>query len=527
MTFIKSDFPYSQTGYFTPLILDYLSGKEELKKFYTALPTPEAFGSVIETKSKQKINRRLLVEVLNRQYKSSGLELKSELATSLLDERTFTVTTGHQLCVFTGPLYFIYKIVSTINLARELKTQFPENNFVPVYWMASEDHDFAEINHIHLFGKKLVWNSEQAGIGTSAVGRLSCADMDQLLKEVEALLGENEQANYLKALFQKAYAASNNLASATRILVCELFKSTELVVLDADDVTLKKEFSPYIEQDLLRRENATLVNESISALEALNYKAQVNPREINCFYMKEQLRERIVFENGSYLVNNTNLQFTQEELIAELSSHPERFSPNVVLRPLYQEVILPNLAYIGGGGEIAYWLEYKKMFEHNHIPFPILFLRNSALVVDAASADKWNKLGLKEADLFGGYDQLAKDYVAGHATVELSLTDDQQQIRKQFENIAQKVLKIDVTLKASVEAEMQKTLNSIQNLENKLLKAEKNKQEVVLNQLKKIKEKLFPEGNLQERHENFISLYLKFGPQLIPALLEQLKPFNS
>jgi bacillithiol biosynthesis cysteine-adding enzyme BshC len=522
----KTKIPFSQTNYFSNQIVDYISGAEQLKPFYITDFSIDSFADAIALKSKQKMNRNLLVEVLQEQYNKANCEAPKHNLELLKSDSTFTVTTGHQLCLLTGPLYFIYKIITTINLAEELKQKYPSLNFVPVYWMASEDHDFAEVNHIHLFGKKMEWNNLPE-TGSIPVGKLPTKSLLPLLDELKTVLGDSENAKFLIDLFNKAYVGSENLALATRLLVNELFSEYGLVIIDADDKTLKTEFSKFLLHDIKERSNGNLVKDSLSKLENLGYKAQVNPREINSFYMRDAYRERLVFEDGKYLVTNTNLVFSEAEIEEELKNFPERFSPNVVLRPLYQEVILPNLAYIGGGGELAYWLEYKTMFDSNSVLFPILVLRNSVLLIDGPSMEKWKKFGFEETNYFDSVEHLVKNFIAQHTDGDLTLAEEKQSLRELFELISIKAQKHDSTLKASTEAELQKALAALTNLENKILKAEKLKQEISLNQVKKIKEKLFPEGQLQERHANFISFYLKFGSDFIPTLKANLKPLEA
>ena len=521
----KTKIPYAQTTYFSKLILDYISGADKLKPFYNTNHEIESFANAIENKAKQPVNRKLLVEVIEQQYKSGKCPLPVANCQLLLNENTFTVTSGHQLCLFTGPLYFIYKIITTINLAEELKKKYPSTNFVPVYWMASEDHDFAEVNHIHLFGKKVEWNPSTAS-GSIPVGKISTDGISQLIEEIKPILGESENAKRLIGLFDKAYNSSKNLAEATRLLVNDLFGDYGLVILDSDNKELKKEFSEIMLEDLKNQSNHKIVNESIKQLEAQSYKAQVNPRGINCFYMTEKFRERIVLEEGKYKINNTNLVFSEAEIETELKNFPERFSPNVVLRPVYQEKILPNLAYIGGGGELAYWLEYKAMFEFHKIQFPALVLRNSVLWIDSVSKDKWQKFGFSETDYFSSVDGLIKDFMAKNRDEEISLKEEQEKLKILFSSISAKAQKSDATFKATAEAELQKALAALGNLENKMLKAEKQKQETSLNQIKKIKEKLFPQGELQERYDNFSTFYLKYGNEFIGSLKENLVPLD-
>ncbi len=533
MTFKKSKITLAQTGQFSKLFLDYINGDDILRKFYSYEPKIESFQRVIDDKSKENTNRSLLVTVLNEQYsKITNRELQNTNIELLLLKNTFTVSTGHQLCLFTGPLYFIYKIISTINLSETLKKNFPEYNFVPVYWMATEDHDFAEIQSINLFGKKISWNNTEA---KGSVGKLKTDSLKTLIGELKQLIGDSENSNELVQLFSDAYLKHSNLVDATRYLVHQLFADYGLVTLDGNDVRFKNEFSEIIKDDILNNTNFKLVGQTISELEKIDFKAQVNPREINCFYMIDNLRERIIHIYNSTLeegrrevfnVLNSSITFTKDELLDELKNHPERFSPNVVLRPLYQQKILPNLAYIGGPSEIGYWLEYKRMFDHHKINFPVLMPRNFALLTDEKTNQQIQKFGFTINELFKDVDVLIKEFVNKNASFDLSLKEQEEKISNIFAEISQKAITVDLTLKGSVEAERQKVLNALKNIESKLLRSEKQKQETSISQIKKLKDKFFPEGLLQERYENMTPYYLKSGKQLIAHLKEQFDPLE-
>lgn len=510
MAFTKSKIELAETRQFSKLIIDYINGDNSLRPFYTYEPKIESFKKVIGDKGKELINRGVLVEVLKSQYQKSNIQHPN--LNLLLDKNTFTVCTGHQLCLFTGPLYFIYKIISTINLSETLKENYPDFNFVPVYWMASEDHDFEEVSSINLFGKKVSWtNSEAKG----AVGRLKIDSLNSVIEEIKQILGDSQNAIELIQLFNDAYLKHSNLADATRYLVHHLFGEYGLVILDADDVQLKHEFSEIIKDDILNNTNYKIVNQTISELEKKGVKPQVNSREINCFYLTDGDRVRI-----------EKNKFTSETLTLELKKHSERFSPNVVLRPLYQQKILPNLAYVGGPGEIAYWLEYKAMFDHHKIIFPVLIPRNFALLSDKKINQQIQKLGFTLADIFKDTDGLLKEFVSKNSTSELSLKEQELKLVSLFAEISAKAIAVDQTLKGSVEAELQKAINSLKNIESKLLRSEKQKQEININQIKKIKDKYFPEGSLQERFENFAPYYLKYGKHFISDLKEIFDPLD-
>lgn len=521
----KSTISISQTGAFSDIFVDYIKGKSDLKPFYKYIPEISSFKQAITDKSKELIDRKLLVEVIKLQYTSGNIEPGTLNIERIEESQTFTVCTGHQLCLFTGPLYFIYKIISTIRLAEELKKNYPDYNFVPVYWMASEDHDFEEINHINLFGKRIVWDRGSAvGNKYVAAGNVGTGSLAKVIDELKLILGDTTNAKQLTRLFEQAYLNNTNLADATRFLVNSLFGKYGLVIIDANDTRLKKQFADILKDDLVNQTNFKIVTSTILQLSASKYKSQVNPRELNCFYLKDGERKRIV---GSGSVDAATEIALTPEMLQEVDTNPERFSPNVVLRPLYQQKILPNLAYIGGPGEIAYWLEYKAMFEHHKINFPVLVPRNFVMFVDAKTTQQWNKLDFKQEDYFRDADSLIKEHVLKHSQAQLSLEAEQKQLEALYTKIAAQAEHIDPTLKAAVLAEQQKAINALKAIESKLLKAEKQKSEIVINQIKKIKEKLFPNGGLQERHDNFIPYYLIYGEGFIDLLHKELKPLSK
>ncbi len=502
----------NDTNSFSAIFLDYIHQKETLTTFYGQFPSVENFEDQMKARNFPAANRIVLADVLEKQYadvEKSDAVIKN--ISSLKEEKTFTITTGHQLNIFSGPLYFIYKIVTVINTCKQLKKAYPDYNFVPIYWMASEDHDFEEINHFHLFGKKHTWETDQKG----AVGRFVPAK----IKEILAVLPEKI------ALFEKAYLAHKNLADATRYFVNELFGAEGLVTVEADDANLKSLFREVVKDDLLKNSAKNLVEESSKELVNQGYKAQVNPRGINFFYLDNQLRERIILEGNEYHVNNTALKFSEAALLELLEKSPEKFSPNVIMRPLYQEVILPNLAYVGGPGEIAYWLQLKAMFVHYKIPFPILMPRNFAMVINKATAKKINKLQIGIRDLFLPLQEMKTKFLHDNAENELNLTAELKEIGQIFETIKSKAGAVDKGMEGFVGAASSKVFKSIKNIEKRLKKSEEVKQEVAIKSLEGIKAKLFPGGSPQERHDNFLNFYLN-SPNFINELLDTFEPFD-
>ncbi|MES2411101.1 MAG: bacillithiol biosynthesis cysteine-adding enzyme BshC [Bacteroidota bacterium] len=513
---------YQKSGYFTKLIIDYLDEKPELKSLYNRFPLLENFKVQLEEKAQNypAENRNQLVAALENQYNGFQMSDATEANISLLsDSKTFTVTTGHQLNLFTGPLYFLYKIVSTINLCTELKKEFPAYNFVPIYWMATEDHDFEEINHFNFKNAKINWSKESHG----PVGRLSTEGLNKVLEVFASELGIGENAAHLKDIFENSYLKHDNLSDATRFLANKLFGDKGLVILDGDDNTLKQLFIPFVKNELINKTSFQKVTDTNSLLEP-HYDIQVNPREINLFYIENNLRERILFENNQFKVNNTELAFSEKEISDLLESNPEKFSPNVILRPLYEEIVLPNLCYIGGGGEIAYWLQLKSTFEANKITFPILLVRNSVLLATEKQIKKADKLKLSWADLFSNQQELFTKKTKEFSKFNLDFSEQKEQLKQQFEKLLIIANQTDKSFIGAVKAQQAKQIKGLENLEKRLLKAEKRVYAEKLEQIILLQNELFPNQGLQERKANFSEFYLDINDKLIEKLLLEIRP---
>ncbi|MGX7668292.1 bacillithiol biosynthesis cysteine-adding enzyme BshC [Flavobacterium pedocola] len=515
---------FQNSGYFSKLIVDYLNQEPQVQPLYHRFPSLENFKLQLTEKANSfsSESRKILVSSLIEQNQAVTLSEATRNNISLLNEsNTFTITTGHQLNLFTGPLYFIYKIVSTINLTRQLKTAYPDNHFVPVYWMATEDHDFEEINYFYFKNKKIHWNRDSFG----PVGRLSTQGLDEIFEVFSKELGQGDNAEYLRGLFQRAYLEHQNLADATRYLVNELFKKEGLVILDGDDAELKQLMVPYIKEELTAQTSFRKVTEAIQQMN--DYTIQVNPREINLFYIEDHLRERLVFENNQYRINNTTRVFSESELFTELENHPEKFSPNVLLRPLYQEIILPNLCYIGGGGEIAYWLQLKSTFDAHKVTFPMLMLRNSVLLASEKQAKKMDALDLTWADVFSKQPELLNRKTADYSMHKLNFTEQKAFLIQQFEKLNQMATQTDPSFTGAVKAQEVKQIKGLENLEKKLLKAEKKIHQEKLERVTEIQNQLFPNQSLQERKSNFSEYFSDAGATLVEKLLTSLDPFSS
>jgi len=521
MLFHKTQINFEDTGLLSRIVSDYINRNKQLQPFYSAYPDENGFRELIRKRNEFPVDRKLLTEVLAEQNHDAHESVRKNISL-LANTNTFTVTTGHQLNLFTGPLYFVYKILSAVKLSLWLNEKFPKNKFIPVYWMASEDHDIAEINHTYVYGKKIEWKTA----GTGAAGRLMCNGIDPVIEELRSITGSNVEADKLIAIFSEAYKTHHSLAEATRIFVNALFGRYGLVIIDADNVKLKKQFVPQMKDELLNGSSYKNTSTTIASLEKMNYEIQVSPREINLFYMQDQSRERIVKEENVFNVLNSAISWNESEILEALEKNPERFSPNVVLRPLYQETILPDVAYVGGPAEIAYWLEYKNMFDRSEVFFPALVLRNCAMIADSGSVKRMEKLKISKADLFKSMDALSKEFIRNDHGA-FSMEEEVAKITDAFDSLHRKAAVVDPTISTAVAAEKQKQLNALKALGEKITRAEKKKHEISLQQIQKLKDKFFPMSSLQERNENFIPFYIQYGEAFFDGLLESFEPVSE
>jgi bacillithiol biosynthesis cysteine-adding enzyme BshC len=508
---------YESTGYFSKMMTDYVRGDEKLEPFYKHRVTLDGIKASIEARTQFDTPRDLLVSELRKQYNDFSLSKSQQQNLELLlSENTFTICTAHQPNIFTGPLYFIYKILHTIKLANDLNSQIPASKFVPVYYMGSEDADLDELGHIYLNGEKLGWETKQTG----AVGRMK---VDKLLIElVDRIAGQVEVSPFgkeLVLLFKEAYKEGELIQTATLRLVNELFKDFGLVVLIPDNAELKKQFHPIVKRELIEQFSHQVVEKTADLL-SKHYKVQASGREINLFYLTENKRERIEKDVAGYRVEGLGLLWNQEQMLEELNNYPERFSANVILRGLFQESILPNIAFVGGGGEIAYWLELKRVFEACHVPYPMLIIRNSFLLMEETQKEAAKRLGFTSTDLFHSTEKLINTLVIRDSSMQLSLEEEKKQLQSFYRHLSEITNKIDPTLSQHTASLQTKALDKVGALEKKMLRAEKRKFEAQKRQISKLREQLFPADSLQERHENFSLFYGKYGKQLLQKLYD-------
>lgn len=512
--------PYGETGRFSPLVTDYLGGNPGLRELYRWSPDLQGLREAAAARAFPPEARTVLVEALERQY--IGMDMRPEVRANLDALRkpaTLTVTTGHQLCLFTGPLYVPFKILNVVRLARTLSTD--GRAVIPVFWMATEDHDRPEIDHAWINGTKVSWPGQTAG----AVGRLGLEGMPPVLDEVDGLLGPGTYADDLRALLRRCYQPGNNLAQATRLFVDALFGRFGVVVIDGDDPDLKRLFIPVMREELVNQVAVRAVDHANTKLKE-HWRTQAFAREINLFHLRPGHRSRIEAQGDRYQVLDGGPSFSLDGLLANLEAHPEDFSPNVLMRPVYQETILPNVAYVGGGGELAYWFQLKWLFQALQVPMPVLMLRTSAAFVGEKDRKRLEKLGLSIPELFKPLEHLRQRVAVNGASFGTSMDGEEETIAGIYEQLRQRAVAADPTLEGAVNAIEKRTMRGLERLGKKLVRAAKRQQEMPIGQLELVHDHVFPNGGLQERRDNFMPWYAKEGPAFLDRLLAELDPLD-
>lgn len=463
-------------------------------------------------------NRAVLCEVLQDQLSSTLSESQQNALKDLAKPTTFTIATGHQLTLFGGPLYLIYKVLHVVKLAQQFNDSQSAFKAVPIFWMASEDHDLDEVRSTQLFQQKLTWETTQTG----PVGRMEMEDFSSIHQQFSDFFEGKATAiqELLDLPLQKDYAAYMQL------LLSKLFADFGVLVIQPDDERLKQLFRPVLERELMNQPSFEAVQQTNMALQKAGWNPQAQARNCNLFYLSEGKRSRIDVVQNGFAIDGTIFSLT--ELLEKVSDSAAAFSPNVILRPVYQETILPNLAYIGGGGEMAYWIQLKGVFDAHQTIFPLIQQRNSVHLIDAGMQKRMDKVGFEMVRFFEAKEQLRKAYLLLHDADQLNV----DQLYAQFEQlkitVIEKAKSVDVTLESFAEAEMVRMRKQIESIEGRMVKQVKQQHEQALKSIDFVCERFLPENTLQERYFH----WLHFAPSgdyksLLDQIYAVMEPFEA
>tara|TARA_B100000989_G_scaffold275771_1_gene235565 strand:- start:3895 stop:5502 length:1608 start_codon:yes stop_codon:yes gene_type:complete len=505
------------------IIGKFISGDKKVLRYIDSFYSTKNIAKHSENKIKNyKVEQReILIKSIKNQYSKIHISKKtSNNISSLIKSNTFCITTGHQLNLFTGPLMVIFKIAQVISICKKLNSEIKNFNYVPILWIASEDHDFEEISQLNINQKNIKW---EINSDNKPVGELEVNNFGNLLSEYKDLIIDNNFKQKLEKIIDNSYEEGDKLSKSTIKFINSLFSEYGLIIVDANNKNLKNFFKTHLKNEIDNfscRENTTFQITKLKK-DFESYKAQVNPSDINFFKLTSKGRKRIRYNNKTYNVDDENL-YSKDEILNLIDKRPELFSPNAIMRPLYQETVLPNVCYVGGQNELKYWMQLKTYFDDNDVQFPILKLRNSAYIIDSKTSKKIKNSGIDFKYFLGDLDKLINYKIEMTSSFKINFDSLRSNLSLQFDQLRKVSSKTDKSFTGALNAQEKKQKKGIDDLEKRLNKAEKKNYKAEIESLKSIYNFLHPENIDQERYLNFGNFYSSKGPLFIEYIVEKI-----
>ncbi len=517
------------------LFLDYLYDFEKISKFYARNPfDKETYSKAFEEiASKRPVSRANLEALIRNQYSGKTYSAKTQKNIELLaKDSTLTIVTGQQLGILGGPLYTFNKIITTIKLANHLKERFDSFNFVPVFWLEGDDHDFNEVRNINIIDnsnelKKISYGEEipEDEINPS-VGQINLDDkINSFLIELEQKLRHTEFTAELMSHLKNIYSSGKSFKESFRDLIQLYFDEHGLIIFDPQDGAVKSLLKPIIKKELL--EYRVRAEETIHVSAELDevYHAQVKVKPINLFINYENGRHSLEPDEEDFKLKRKRKRFTKDEILDLVENSPQLFSPNVLFRPVCQDYILPTAFYIGGPSEIAYFAQVMPLYKFFNVPPPFIYPRSSATLLEKGLSNALDKFNLQINEIFSDPEAVKQKIIKSmdETPLEDFFISAVKETDLIFDTLKEKLFSIDKTTSDSVQRYREKSLNNIEELKSKSLQARKKKYEVSLKQIDKLISILFPNENLQERELNFIYFANKYGPDFFRKIFDELQ----
>ncbi len=517
------------------LFLDYLYEFENVAEYFKHdfrnkdgyLPL---FKNIVESKKNKSF---VITPILKKQYSTfNNISEKSFRNISSLDDaKTIAVVTGQQLGILGGPLYTLYKIITTIRLANQLSERYEEYNFIPVFWMEADDHDFNEVRSVNLFDNENqvinIGYKEQISDDDSkqSIGNINFDEsLNDFLNQFENSLRNTDYKNDLLLKIKESYKVGNSFKQSFKQLLFWLFDEYGVVIFDPQDAEVKALLKPIFTKEVNDFSIQTQKLIQTSAKLEENYHAQVKVKPVNMFYHTDDGRYSIEPVDEIFKLRRKRKQFTKEEILNEIENAPERFSPNVLLRPICQDYLLPTGFYIAGPSEISYFAQVTPLYNFYKIVTPIIYPRSSVTIMEKNVESAMDKYDLTLTDIFLGLDELKEKVIAGLSenNIEKAFEDSVNEIDLTFDKLKENLFAIDKTLVDSSLRYRDRVLSLINELKSKAIKAQENKHETTIRQLTRLSHLLYPLENLQEREINFIYFYNKYGKELINKIYNDI-----
>jgi bacillithiol biosynthesis cysteine-adding enzyme BshC len=503
------------------LVDDYLHRFDRVREFYNGdFREPDAFERQTQRVQSRQIPREALADVLRGQNESYGCgpETLGSIQ-KIVRDRAAAVVTGQQVGLFSGPLYTIYKALTAIKLAEQLNRRHIGSS-VPIFWLASDDHDLAEIDHMALLDKsnrprEVRCQMPASGRKIPASNLILPPNIRDCLRQLKELTTDSEFKAEVIGQLSEAYEPGRSFVESFARWMTRLFKSAGLIFIDPSHPRLKEMGKEVFCREIASESPST--REAVAASERLRragYSAQVPLHKgiLNIFYADPE-RRAIQWKDGAFGIKGGQALVRKEDLLAWAKEKSFSFSPNVLLRPIYQDFLLPTVAYIGGPGEIAYFAEMKGVYETFGLPMPVIYPRTSLTIVEKNIDRILRKYKLEVSDIWRGAakvtGEIAKKHIPGSLDAVLRLLYGQ--VERGFESLEGEVMSFEPTLKASVAQAKGKMIRQLKFTEKKILQAAAKQNETAIRQLRRAVNSLYPNQHLQERVFNIVPYLIKYG----------------
>lgn len=526
---------FSEISGFSKLYTDYIENYQKTSDFFAADYTnfeshPQIFEKIL---AKNRPFSSELKEIITNQYKRLTPSLKTFHNLNLLDKKnTIFVITGQQLGLFGGPLYTIYKIITTIKLTQKLTATFSGFNFVPLFWLEADDHDLNEVNYVQIFNeeglaKKITFPEDpNAPEKRFAVGEISFDDsLYTVLDEFDSTLRNSDFKNRILELIRSSYYPGNTYKESFKSLLFNLFDEHGLVLFDPTDPAVKKILRPVFLHEV---ENYRLHLEKLIRVSAnleINYHAQVKVRPVNLFMKYEG--ERFALEpdeENDFRLRRKKYSLSNDELKKLIETEPALFSPNVILRPLCQDYLFPTGYYVGGPGEIGYFAQISTLYEEFALQMPVIYPRASATIIEKSISNILTKYNFTPEDIFRFNENLVETGL--HIVSDSNLSEKFETITTEIERLLgalkSDISKVDKTIADASDSTKKKIQSYLSELKSKAVDAEKRKHETSVRQLNKLLHAVFPENSLQEREINFFYFANKYGLDSLKQIYNEI-----
>ncbi|MCC5925474.1 MAG: bacillithiol biosynthesis cysteine-adding enzyme BshC [Bacteroidetes bacterium] len=510
---------------FGKLFRDYVKGATSIQSFFDYGPFQPADIKSKAASTHFTASRTNLYEAIKEYNNTSLRKVDENLKTLRDDNKSLTVVTGQQLTTFGGPLFTLYKAATAIALSRKY-TELLNRRIIPVFWLADEDHDFHEIAKLGFPDKGIEWNTFQlpeTDFTGWPVGKIPLENsINSLLDALKKELPETDFSSDIIHLLTDGYQPGKTHAQAFGAIIQNLFADYGLILAGSSSNGVKQLLKDQITNLIDRTGEVHAALERQSALLETSYHRQAAVSTSNWFILDEKgYRRKLQFHKNEW--SSGNMTFTKEELLEVAKKSPHRLSPNVFLRPILQDTLLPNIAYVAGPGEIAYYAQMKELYKVCKKSMPVIVPRLSATLIEPNINKFLAGLPFAIGDYAERVEDLQQRYVEKEQTFDIQAFANKwiTEIEKLADERTSDVDGFDTTLVGTLVRVRQEQVNAVHTLRQKMIKSEKNRLDVQLKRISKVQLALFPNMNLQEREMAFIYPLCKYGRSFIDKIIQE------